>query len=324
MPVDGYTQYEFYSSSGDSNLVLMQSNTCSSIDLGKYKSFIDIAITPNGTLYGVDDSLYLIDVNNETTQNIGSIITSEGVYVWGNGLVALNNDYLLADHSDSLVKISVVDATAENIGFIGYWSNGDFAFFNKKLYLADGLNHLIEIVLDPLTDNVISVTDIGLMNTFYGSVYSLFTSTSLISCEGDRLDLYAIDGDKVYKLDVTDANATEICFIPNEHYSYGAASTYDFEKVVKEKEVKELPNVFSPNNDGSNDLFEIPQSFSSTIIFNRWGEKVFDADSDGVYWDGKTTSGSDVPEGTYFYIISLKDDCSGDEKIVKGTLSLLR
>lgn len=316
-------QYEFYSSSGDSNLVLMQSNTCSSTYLGKFKSFIDIAITPNRTLYGVDFSLYKIDVNTGTSIEIGYVITTEGEYVDAVGLIGLNDDFLLADYNDSLVKISVVDATAENLGYVGYWCNGDFAFFNGKLYMADYLNHLIEITLDPVTYNVTSATDIGLMNTMYQSVFSLFTSSE--ECGTTDKSLFAIDGDKVYKLNTSNANAnaTEVCTIPNQHYSFGAASTYDFEP-VEEKQVSVIPNVFTPNGDGRNDLFEIKNSFTNTVIFNRWGEIVFETNFNGLYWDGRTNTGKEVPEGTYFYIIDLFDECKKESETVKGTLSLLR
>jgi gliding motility-associated-like protein len=316
-----FAQYEFYSSSGDSNLVLMQSNTCSSNYLGKFQSFIDIAITPNGTLYGVDFSLYKIDISTGTTLDLGFIITNEGEYVDALGLVGLNNDFLLADHLDSLVKISVIDATAENIGYIGYWCNGDFAFFNGKLYMADYTNHLIEIILDPITYSIVSVTDVGLMNTKYESVFSLFTSFE--ECGDTDKSLFAIDGDKVYKLNTSNAYATEVCNIPNQHYSFGAASTYDFEK-VEEKPETIIPNVFTPNNDGKNDLFAINKSFKHTTIFNRWGHIIFQTTFDGLYWDGRTSSGIEVPSGTYFYIIELFDECIGEVEIAKGTFSLLR
>lgn len=316
-----FAQYEFYSSSGDSNLVLMQSSNCSSTYLGKFNSYIDIAITPNGTLYGVDFSLYRIDVNTGVSIEIGYVTTIEGEYVDAVGLVGLNNDFLLADHYDSLVKISVMDATAENIGYIGYWCNGDFAFFNGKLYMADYVNHLIEITLDPISYNILSVNDVGLMNTMYESVFSLFTSYE--ECGDTDKSLFAIDGEKVYKLNTSNADATEVCTIPNQHYSFGAASKYDYEK-VEEKTTSVIPNIFTPNGDGRNDFFEIKNSFTNTVIFNRWGQIVFETNFDGLYWDGRTNTGNEVPEDTYFYIINLFDECKKESKIVKGTLSLLR
>lgn len=68
-----------------------------------------------------------------------------------------------------------------------------------------------------------------------------------------------------------------------------------------------IPNVFTPNNDGKNDLFEfIPGKTICTldrlIVFSRWGERLFEGISpDVLTWDGKK-NGVLMPEGTYFFI----------------------
>ena len=75
-------------------------------------------------------------------------------------------------------------------------------------------------------------------------------------------------------------------------------------------------NVFSPNTDGLNDCFspalqDVPSPYNELflpctdlLIYNRWGEKVFDSVSDNVpsCWDGKNRGGELLPEGVYFYI----------------------
>ena len=80
-----------------------------------------------------------------------------------------------------------------------------------------------------------------------------------------------------------------------------------------------IPNVFTPNNDGINDFFEIknlPEN-ASTQIFNRWGIKVFETTKSDIFWDGRTTSGIESVDGTYFYIITT------EEKTYKGFLQLI-
>jgi gliding motility-associated-like protein len=65
-----------------------------------------------------------------------------------------------------------------------------------------------------------------------------------------------------------------------------------------------IPNVFSPNSDGKNDLYQISdEGFKkySLIIFNRWGEKVVELTETNKTWNGKLSNGTDAPEGTYFY-----------------------
>lgn len=65
-----------------------------------------------------------------------------------------------------------------------------------------------------------------------------------------------------------------------------------------------LPNVFTPNFDGSNDLFSFDVSafgdFTMTI-YNRWGQVVHVMKKGDEFWDGTTLTGEVCPEGTYIY-----------------------
>ena len=77
-----------------------------------------------------------------------------------------------------------------------------------------------------------------------------------------------------------------------------------------------IPNVFTPNNDGENDLFHMNISNALEVkieIFNRWGNLVGQITSlDPLNgWDGTNLSGNPVPDGVYFYtykIIDLQDE----------------
>lgn len=90
-----------------------------------------------------------------------------------------------------------------------------------------------------------------------------------------------------------------------------------------------IPNGFSPNGDGVNDLFiirgidEYPSN--QFEIFNRWGNKVFGSSPYQNNWDGTSSEGVQVgsgnlPAGTYFYVLDLGDGTS----IYKGTIYLNR
>lgn len=67
-----------------------------------------------------------------------------------------------------------------------------------------------------------------------------------------------------------------------------------------------IPNVFSPNNDGINDLFSlkgIPKGYGF-IILNRWGNVVFETNNPSVeFWDG-TFRRQLCSDGVYFYKIT--------------------
>ena len=71
--------------------------------------------------------------------------------------------------------------------------------------------------------------------------------------------------------------------------------------------IYDLPNTFTPNGDGHNDLFKpyMPYRFIKSVEFvvvNRWGETVFETTDPALNWDGKDMkSGKDLAEGTYFF-----------------------
>lgn len=74
-----------------------------------------------------------------------------------------------------------------------------------------------------------------------------------------------------------------------------------------------IPEGFSPNGDGINDFFEIPEIFdfdASLKVWNRWGDIVFESDKYANDWDG-TCKGTmclgsgKLPEGTYFYTLTI-------------------
>ena len=72
-----------------------------------------------------------------------------------------------------------------------------------------------------------------------------------------------------------------------------------------------IPNTFSPNNDGINDIWDIKALVTypacSVVIYNRYGQKVYQSTGYPKPWDG-TSNNSPLPEGTYYYIIDLKNN----------------
>lgn len=66
-----------------------------------------------------------------------------------------------------------------------------------------------------------------------------------------------------------------------------------------------LPNVFTPNGDGANDLYvPFPYCFVDHIemvIYNRWGEKVYETTNPDINWDGRNLKGEALAEGVYHY-----------------------
>ena len=69
-----------------------------------------------------------------------------------------------------------------------------------------------------------------------------------------------------------------------------------------------LPNAFTPNADGVNDVFRPKESNFKSLdaqIINRWGNKIYSWNKTDGYWNGKTKDGTMCSSGTYFYVITV-------------------
>ena len=71
-----------------------------------------------------------------------------------------------------------------------------------------------------------------------------------------------------------------------------------------------IPNVFTPNGDGENDIFAVEvagelNKCSDLKIYNRWGQIIFISTGGNTKWDGHTNVGLAVPEGTYFFVVEI-------------------
>jgi gliding motility-associated-like protein len=90
--------------------------------------------------------------------------------------------------------------------------------------------------------------------------------------------------------------------------------------------LKDIPNVFTPNNDGVNDAFTISGSGIETInlqIYDRWGTKIYEFFGPNDHWDGRTTSGAACQPGVYYFFMTASG-ADGASYQQKGTIQLLR
>ncbi len=90
-------------------------------------------------------------------------------------------------------------------------------------------------------------------------------------------------------------------------------------------------NVFSPNDDGINDVWLVPKDYLfpdlSIEIFNRWGARVWSASGDKAArgWNGKTDNGKELPIGTYYYVVKFNVNTSdGNWKPLTGSVTIIR
>lgn len=89
-----------------------------------------------------------------------------------------------------------------------------------------------------------------------------------------------------------------------------------------------VPNIFTPNGDGINDVYFLSATNLSEITFtihDRWGHLVYELTSrtGNVLWDGVTQTGTEAAEGVYFYTLKATGN-DGDPYDQSGTITLVR
>ena len=141
-----------------------------------------------------------------------------------------------------------------------------------------------------------------------------------------------------YSWDFGDGSSTSPATNPNHTFTTGTytvtltvssgpcVSTATTIIVVEDGLTIEIPNVFTPNEDGKNDVFTIKSSGVKEIslqIFNRWGTKLYEFTGAKASWDGLAPNSSKVPEGTYFFFVKATG-FDGQEIEKHGTVNLFR
>lgn len=104
---------------------------------------------------------------------------------------------------------------------------------------------------------------------------------------------------------------------------WGCSDTTSLHYVLGNEDLDRLslPNVFTPNGDGLNEVFVLPGEYWGCIeqimIFDRWGNKIFESKDLKISWDGRF-EGELVPEGAYVMVVEI------DGLKYVGTVTVLR
>ena len=179
-----------------------------------------------------------------------------------------------------------------------------------------------------------------------GNFYNLLSWTHPASICGDM----DVAGFNIYYTPTQGGDLTIIETITDTSYSHypdlgiagcyavtafdiiGNESSIDSITCVDNCPIYELPNAFTPNGDGQNDVFiPYPYHFIAEIdmqIYNQWGNLVFTTKEPDINWDGTTSNGVELPTGTYFYTCTVVENrVSGLVKqgdVLKGFIELVR
>ena len=126
-----------------------------------------------------------------------------------------------------------------------------------------------------------------------------------------------------YSTEVNDVNTLSVSITATDKEMN--SSTCNFDLMIGCRVNASIPQIFSPNGDGKNDLLYVyGRNFKSFqfIVYNRWGEKVFETNDPANGWDG-TFRGKKANEGVYVYYFIADTEQFG-EIIRKGDVTLVR
>jgi gliding motility-associated-like protein len=192
--------------------------------------------------------------------------------------------------------------------------------FSKDSFLLSSASQFVDVLTYPRPQ--IEAKEI-LRDT---SGWNLLEDTFI--AEGGELyltiGLFAADYDMHREAPVNGFNQTGNpcqCIDWNTYFYIEDVFLYEYpEAGVPENEIK-IPNIFTPNGDGINDVFELTPYLppgTRVTVYNRWGNEVFQTDNYQNNWAGITTFGAKANPGVYFYIIKFPQGL-----VKKGTLTIV-
>ncbi len=282
------------------------------------------------------------------TGNVSNYVWSDGstnaqitVDTTGSYWVAGTNSCGTA--SDTLNINTINPLPVINLGNDTSFCQNDFLHLvpgNFSAYLwQDGSTNSFYHVSQQGTYWVVVTDANGCMNSdtiTVDSVFGLpaaFLPPDTAICKGDTLTLYSLNNYNSY---VWNNGSTNNTLTINEPGSYWLAVTDangcpGLDSILIANSCDSLdsvifiPNVFTPNDDAQNNTWHATGlvAYFEVVIVDRWGIKMFEANSITTEWDGKN-NGKNCPEGVYYYIAKYRVRINDEVKTKSGFITLLR
>ena len=226
--------------------------------------------------------------------SIESCTLTDSINVVYFGSIDLGNDTTLCEG-----EILFLNIETQNASYL--WSDGSSA---PSLEISEENSYWVNVTVNRCvaTDTIV----VG-----YNPTPEIDLGNDSTFCEGDTLILSAQFGNSDY---LWQDNSTQPTLAAIEAGTYFVTVTLDncttTDLINLETEdcriILEMPNIFTPNSDGRNDLLR-PLLINGVdeaklIIYNRWGEQVFQTNDLAKGWNGRNDN-SDCAEGTYFWVV---------------------
>lgn len=201
------------------------------------------------------------------------------------------------------VQLTVTDiigctGTSTMLNYITVWPN-PIANFTANPNPATELN------------NIVQYTDLSVGATSWIWSFGQYDSASVL-----QNPIYTYNDTGVYMVQLIVEN------------SYGCQDSITLPQVVQEDYALYIPNTFTPNGDGQNDLF-FPQGIGidpehfTMYIFDRWGNLIYQTSTWPGGWDGTVQGKGDCQIDTYVYKITTTD-ANSSRRVYVGHVNLIR
>ena len=301
--------YQWYNDDGfsseDDNITNLSGGTYTLLitDANDCVNETDIYISENEEIIIDATGNNCINNNGEiiVTTNGGASPYSYELFNLTNGTIITNNndgifqnltegDYsVLVTDNTGCVKSTFINLNAAPIA--------DFYTDEYEFYLSNDATEFIDLSID---NNIMD------WNWDFGD-----NNTSTLQ---NPNNLYMNPGNYLITLNIID--------------SMGCENSTTQEVVVMQDYYSYTPNIFTPNNDGINDtfspsLFNIDTDTYNLMIFDRWGNKIFETNNYNDSWDGTLKNGSNSHPDLYSYKITYSTT-RGIQKEEKGRVLMVR
>ncbi len=148
------------------------------------------------------------------------------------------------------------------------------------------------------------------------------SAQSQVYTESALIQLIAIEGNCSDTAYATIVIVTCGCMDPLAT-NYNPLANYDDGSCIYPAPTVWAPNVFTPNNDGSNEFWFLNTTNATNVtitILNRWGNIIHESSGLNPSWDGKTLGGNLVQDGVYFYKYRVEGypDSNGETQVLEG------
>lgn len=230
----------------------------------------------------------------------------------------LDTNLDLAEATSLLYKVQMRDANQQTMG--------ESATASAVMLSVSGTNNEARLSWTETVPWMVDSTQI--FKELNGRFVRIASVTGLAFTDTD------VESDATYRYYVRTFGHYTLEGIMRPLINYSAIKTVRIghEEPVEEFSYK-LPNVFTPNGDGYNDVFEPKVTgadlivSAKTVIFNRWGNILWDTDDPLIQWDGKSKmTKMDCPPGTYFYVCDITyQGETGEENLrLQGSITIIR